>query len=252
MAAVPLTFIPPEEPGIAQLHIFESPTGDDGTFIEKDTVPAGDYPDYINHYTTHNAASVDNWFAISWSTVDGAQSPLSQPIKGNTTTLIGELVERVLLRSPELDERLVMEEAEATISYIYKVDDPYTIDVNTVNPLWLTSLAELALIASLYVTVSNVGATALDYSAGLISERQSIDSATALNNLNRLERRILRRLNIGGSLIASIADSKYTLDITGIKTAFDSSRILSTRATLTDQVVVRDLGTGDLISVDDS
>lgn len=247
MAALPLTFVPPEEPGIAQLHIYESPTAD-GVFTEIETVPAGDYPDYIDHYTTQNVVNINDWFAIAWSTVDGVISPLSSPIKGGTSTLMGELVERVLLRSPTLDERIVLQEAEATVSFVYRNPDPYSIDVTTVDPLWLTSLAELTEIATLWAATVNRGATAQDYSAGLISERNTIDTRTALDNLQRWEKRILRRLGIGGSLIASIQDSPYILGITGIKTTFDSSRILSTRKTLTDEVVVRDLATGDLIS----
>jgi hypothetical protein len=248
MAALPLTFIPPEEPGISQLHIYESPTGADGTFTEIDTISAGSYPIYIDHYTTQNAISIDDWFAIAWSTVDGVVSPLSEPIKGGTTTLIGDIVQRVILRSPDLDENVVLQEAEATVCYLYRVDDPYSVDETTVTPLWKNSLAELTEIATLWATTVNRGATAQDYSAGLISERNTIDTRTALDNLTRWEKRIMRRLGIGGSLIASIQDSQYILNLTGVKSTFDSSRILSTRATLTDQIVVRDLSTGDLIS----
>lgn len=247
MAALPLMFVPPSDPDIQTLHIYESSSAD-GNFVEIDTVPAGTYPDYIDRYVTQNAVNANDWFAIAWSTPEGVVSPLSDPIKGGTTTLIGEMVERVLLRSPHLDERLVLQEAEATVSYIYKEDDPYSIDIATVDPLWLTSLSELALIAALYVTTANLGATASDYTAGLISERNSIDTTTALTNLERLEKRILRRLGIGGSLIASIQDHPYVFPLTGNKTTYDSSRILSVRATLTDLIVVRDLETGELIS----
>jgi hypothetical protein len=245
---MPLVVIPPTEPGIVTLHIFESPTGADGSFVEIDQLDAGTYPDYNTEYVTQKAISDTDWFAIAWSTSSGIISPLSEPIKGGTSTLVGDIVERVLLRSPDLDENIVLQEAEATVSYIYKVDDPYSVDETTVNPLWMTSLAELALIAALYVTTVNLGATAQDYSAGLISERQSVDTRTTLDNLTRMEKRLLRRLGIGGSLIASICDSPYIIPITGVKTVFDSSRVLSTRATLTDEVVVRDLATGDLIS----
>lgn len=245
--SVPLSFVPPPDPDIVRLHVFESNNPVSG-FTEIDSVLTGTYPNYITRYVTALANSVDDWFAIQWEDASGARSALSAPIKGGTTTLIGELIERVMLRSSTLDENVVLQEAEAVVSFIYKVDDPYSVNIASVNSLWLTELTTLVLAASLYVTTTIQGATTQDYTAGLISERNSIDTRSVQENLERLERRALRRLGIGGSLIASIADSKYLVSVTGVKTSFDSSRLLSARATLTDQFVIRDVVTGELIS----
>lgn len=245
MAKVPLTFRPPTDPDIVRLHIFESDNPSTG-FTEIDSVAAGVYPEYITHYTTLLASAADDWFAIQWENAQGVLSPISASVKGGTTTLIGELIERVLLRSPELDENIVAQEVEATLSYIYKKDDPYIIDPVTVNFLWMTELTNLALAASLYVVYVQDTARARDYTAGMISERNTLDPR-ALDNIERLERRALRRLGIGGSLIASISVSDSKFQVTGTKTNFDASRLLSTRQTLVADMVIRDIPSGDLL-----
>src|SRR5437588_11315146 len=132
MASIPLTFIPPTEPDITTLHIWES-DAPDGDFYEIDSTPVGTYPDYIDRYVTTRANSVLDWFAIQWEDSEGALSALSAPIKGGTTTLIGEIIERVKLRAPNLNETIIVQEAEATVSYVFRVDDPYTVDLIDVN-----------------------------------------------------------------------------------------------------------------------
>lgn len=249
MVSVPLSFAPPTEPDIANLHIFESDNADSG-FIEIDVISVGVFPDYITRYTTPNANRVDDWFAITWENIDGVQSPLSAPIKGGTTTLIGELVDRVLLRSPDQDENVVLQEAEATVSFIYKVDDPYSIDINDVDRLWLTELTNLTLVAAQYVYVTNLASSGSEYTVGMVSEGVvKGDAGSVLDALERLEKRAMRRLGIGGSLIGTIQkrlDCEFS--ITGVKTSFDSSRLLSTRAIITENVLVVDQASGVVIS----
>jgi hypothetical protein len=225
MASIPLTFVPPTEDDITTLHIYESNLPTSG-FVEIDSTPAGVYPNYITEYTTANAASLTDWFAIQWSNAAGARSPLSAPIQGGQTTLIGEIVERVMLRARtmDLDENIVVQEAEATVAWVYKVSDPYSIDVNTVSPLWITELANLTLVASLYVntTISSSGASS-SYTAGMISETNTATQAAQTriyDMIDKLEKRALRRLGLGGSLIASIDVSQYITKISGVKTAF--------------------------------
>lgn len=249
MASVPLSFAPPTEPDIANLHIFESDNALTG-FVEIDIVTAGIFPDYITRYTTHLASRADNWFAIAWENTEQVLSPLSAPIKGGTTTLIGELVDRVLLRSPDQDENVVLQEAEATISFVYKVPDPYTIDISTVNRLWLTELTNLTLVAAQYVYVANLASSGVEYTVGMVSQGVvKGDAGAVLDALERLERRALRRLGIGGSLIGKIQERYDTgFAITAVKTTFDTSRLLSTRAIITEEIAVVDQASGHVIT----
>lgn len=248
MAVVPLTFIPPTEHDIVALHIYESNNSTDG-FVEIERTASGTYPDYINNYTTTLANFADDWFAIAWENAEGAISPLSAPIQGGTTTLIGEIVNRVLLRVPDEDENIIVQEAEATVSFIYKVDDPYSIDINSVSKLWLTELVNLTLVASQYISVITQASAGQEYTAGMVSQGSTKGDADAiLTALERLEKRSLKRLGIGGSLIASIAKDACVYNFTKLKTTFDSSRVLSARAVITESMIVRDLDSGITIS----
>lgn len=254
MVSVPLKFLPPIEDDIVTLHIFESPDNSPNSYVEIDNTPAGTYPEYITEYTTAAASSATDWFAIQWENSGGVRSPLSEGIKGGTTTLVGEIVERVMLRNPDLNENIVAEEAESTISWIYGVDDPYSIDISTVSKLWLTELANLALVASMYVnTVVESNAAASSYTAGMISESSSTSQASQthiFDFIDKVEKRALKRLGIGGSLIASIDTSQFLTSITGVRTGFDSSRLLAVNSIITEEITERDLSTGLLVPND--
>lgn len=250
MASVYLRFIPPDRDDLVKLHIFEAPDLTSALQEIEIVENIGVYPDYINEYTTTNAVNTTDYFAIQWEDDKGAFTDMSSRIQGGTSTLIGILTERVMLRDPDLDENIVLQETEAVVSYILRVSDPYSVDPTTLSSLWINSLADLALIATLYLTATQTTARGQDYTAGMISERTTADS-NALNNLERLEKRIMRRLGIGGSIIAAICDDFYVTYVTGVKTAFDSSRILETRGVLTDRIVERDLDSGLLISDND-
>lgn len=245
---IPLSFIPPTDPDIVTLHIWESSLPDLG-FTEIDQTPAGIYPDYINRYVTEKANSPTDWFAIQWEDSSGARSTLSASIKGGTTTLVGDITERVLLRDDSFDEIEVVQESEAIVSWIYGVNDPYSIDSSTVSKLWLTELSILVMVACLYLRTAQSGLSA-SYSAGMISE----SSSSATNNfdaLDRLEKRALKRLGIGGSRVADyISDRRQAFDISGGKISIDSSRLLSTRAIITERVIVQDIPSGFYISAD--
>lgn len=246
MASIRLKFVPPEDSGYVTLQIYESDASD-GSYQLIDSTSAGNFPDYINEYTTDKVLSTSDWFVIQWVDNKGGSSEPSEPIKGGTATLIGEIVDRVMLRDSDLNENIVVQETEATVSYIYRVDDPYSIDINTVSPLWLTELTNLALVASLYVTVTQISSTGQEYTAGMISERSTANT-DSLKNLDQLEKRSLKRLGIGGSLIAAIDNGCYTTTVIGEKCITDSSRLLSTREILKTQIVARDLESGELIT----
>lgn len=244
---IPLFFIPPSDPDIVTLHVFESDNAETG-FVEIDSVSAGNYPNYISRFVTLNGISPNDWFAIQWEDAGGAKSVLSAPIQCGTNTLIGEIVDRALLRSPGLNENIVLQEAEGIVSWVYKVEDPYTINLDTVNAIWLNGLSELTMVAALYVTSAENQALSQGYSAGIISESQG-SSKDALDALERLEKRILRRMGIGGSFIAQMNPlSRKEFIISGEKEIVDASRLLSVKAIITERMLVQDIPTGFVIS----
>lgn len=174
MASVILDFVPPLSPGVTKLHIYEAPT-QGGVFSPIETVEdVGTYPTYISQYSTDQATSTDNWFAIQWEDDKGVRGDLSAPIQGNTTTLIGRIVSRVLLRDPTIDENVAVQEAEAAVAAYYGVDDPYTITTFTYPEIsgltWLTMAR--AYIGSLVVS----GSAGDSYTAGLVSQKSSSGS----------------------------------------------------------------------------
>lgn len=184
MASVPLRFIPPIEDNYESLLIYEAPAKD-GPFTLIETVPAGTYPNYIDHYTTTHATSATDWFAIEWVDVDGGKTDLSSPLQGGTESLTGVLVSRMLLRDPSLNENIAAQEAEAAICDYYGVFDPNTIDPETVSPKILSGLTALALAWS-YVITTSVSSSAQKWVAGLISLDLGSSATKSTANIDAL------------------------------------------------------------------
>ena len=127
MASVFLNFTPPDREDLTKLRIFEA-TDAAGPWNEIEVVTAiGEYPNYISSYTTNLATSNTNWFSIQWEDAKGAQTDQSNAIQGGTETLVGEIVDRVLVRDNTLDEQVVLAETEALIERYFGCD-PYTVD----------------------------------------------------------------------------------------------------------------------------
>jgi len=251
MASVSLTFIPPSRPGFVKLHIFE--TADPAQLAALiDTIEnIGSYPNYITKASTNNAAAIDDWFAIQWEDDQGVVTVLSELMKGGVTTLIGELVNRVIMRNPAFDGAIVVQETEGVISFVYNVDDPYTIELASVNKLWMVELTNLIFVACEYLNVLLGASSSNAYTAGVISESTSTSSLAILDSLEKLEKRSLRRLGIGGSWLASIDRGTVEdrlFSVTGDKTLIDVSRLLSTKAIITEEILVQDIPTGFVIS----
>lgn len=205
MAQVPLNFTPPIEPNIVALRIHESPVKD-GPFVEvQRTELVGVYPDYITRFTaTVNDAS--DWFAIQWEDADGNTGDLSVPVKGGTTTIIQELVDRMMLRSPGLDERIAAQEAEAAAQSFYgPTVDIYEIDVATVPYDILSGLTFLALARTKLFT-HIVGEEGEDYTAGLISQKNTtkLDSR-GISSMLALAARLL---NLNYTVIMQMAETE--------------------------------------------
>lgn len=189
MASVPLDFIPPSDPNIAALRIYEAPAQSGPfTMIERTTL-IGTAPNYITRYTTDLAVSSTGWFAIAWEDDSGLVGEMSQAIQGGTSTLVQRLIDRVALRDASLDERIVAQEAEAVISDYFGVLDPYTIDPATVSPKIMSGLTMLAMARSMIArTLTTTASSADKWTAGIVSMDKSTSSGSSSNVADTIEK----------------------------------------------------------------
>lgn len=186
IAAVPLSFLPPQAEDIVALRIHEAPTAD-GPFVQIERVTeVGTYPDYIDHYTTNFASNTTDWFSIQWEDSKGALGELSIPVQGGTETLVHKITERVLLRDGSLDETVVSQEAEAVIEKYFQTD-PYSIDSTTVSYTVISGLTMLTMARS-YLMGLYATSGGSKFTAGLIS----VDTtATAKRTLDDIQKYIV-------------------------------------------------------------
>ena len=187
MASVALRFSPPNAENVTKLHIWEASTAD-GPFTEIEVVTSvGSYPDYIDNYTTDLAASITDYFAIQWEDSKGAKSDLSAPMKGNTTSLVGVVVERMMLRDPALTEIIAVQEAEAAVADYYHTIDVYSIDASLVSPKVISGLTNLALARS-YITaqITNSATAGSKWTAGIVS-MDSSSSSTSTKSIDAIK-----------------------------------------------------------------
>lgn len=190
MAIVRLDFVPPSDPDIASLHIYESTTPEGGFSEIEEVTAIGTYPSYISYYTTDNASSVSNWFSIAWENTGGAMGELSQPIQGNATTLVQKVATRVLQRAPSLSEAVVVQASEYAVSVGLRVDNPYDPAlVDSISYRKLEGLTLLALARSLMVlVVTTTSSSVQEFTAGLISVKTGGETGTktAIDNIQAL------------------------------------------------------------------
>src|SRR5215471_2752088 len=183
MASVFLNFVPPNDvPDLVKLHIYEAPA-QAGPFSSIEVVTAiGSPGGYITDYTTNQALSETDWFAIQWENSKGAFSEMSSAIQGGTTSVVSEVVERVLLRDPTLKEQIVAQEAAAVVEGYCGtvVPDPATLNYNELSGLTLLTMARCYL-----VRVASGTGTSQSWTAGLLTEKQS--TATATQTLKSIE-----------------------------------------------------------------
>jgi len=251
MASLPLDFTPPEDPGIVKLRILEASDPGGPYSIIEEVTNIGTYPNYITRYTTINALSLTDWFAIQWISSTGAESEISAPLQGGSKTLVSEVLDRVLLRRSDFDENVAAQVTEAVIDYAL-IGDPYAIDVNSVSYKQLEALTELVIVWKLYAEVATSASfNTTSYTAGLVSETASAQSqkANPLEALDKLEQRALKILGLGiigtlasgTSFIGQLVDPDSPFSITGTKTVINSSRLLSTTAIITEQAALREV-----------
>lgn len=178
MASVHLEFVPPDRSGITKLLIYEAPT-QDGVFTLIETVTSiGTYPDYISEYTTANAASTTDWFAIKWEDSGGAQTDLSAAVMGGVVSVLQQVVDRVRQRDRSLDIGVVTHEAEGVIER-YLFGDPYDPTL-TATYSQLNGLTYLVL-ARVYIAQAVQAGDVESATLGLVSMRSSSGSSAKVN-----------------------------------------------------------------------
>jgi len=225
MASVRLDFSAPNVPDLLKLHIYEGNTAT-GPFTEIEVVtPVGTFPDYLSYYTTDDATSVSKWFAIEWEDDKGALFGLSQSVPGNAQTLVGRIVERVLLRDPSLNELIVTQEAEAAVSTEFGEDNPMTITASQLSLRRLQGFVLLVMARS-YISMVVQQSQSQSYTAGLVSQKADSSSKVTTDLIKWLIDQANALLGTGYTVIMLLED----IDPTGIGAAssieWDQSRLL--------------------------
>jgi hypothetical protein len=219
---VPVSFslYPPYDDDIVKMHIYESAT-QAGPFLEIEVVEdIGIYPTYISNYTTQLATSENDWFAIAWENAAGVLSDLSAAIQGGTTTAVGELVERVLLRNASLDKNVVRQEVEAALAEYFNTLDIYAIEAEDISPVVMSGLTYLAM-ARVYISQSFAASGASSgskWAAGIVSMDNSsskFDSKT-IGDMLKLANNLLGRSYSVILLIKEIEVAGGYRQVTGV------------------------------------
>lgn len=222
MVSVPLRFLPPDIDNLVSLKIWESAVKE-GPFILKATVaPIGSYPEYIDNYTLTTAVSVDDWFAISWVDSGGAESSLSAPVKGGTTTLVGEVVFRVLERDRSLDPQVVRQDAEAVVQHYFSAD-PYD---TTLSPTYrqLNGLVLLVLARQKLVSMIEAIGSSDSFTIGLVSGKNTASASVTQQEsaIKRLLDLAMSELGVSQSVIMQLAEPELSIGLT----SYDHSRLV--------------------------
>jgi hypothetical protein len=174
MASVYLDLVPPNDiPDLTTLHIYEA-VAFDGPFAEIEVVtPVGDQGSYLSEYTTELAASIDNWFSVQWEDANGALTEMSEAIQGSAASVIMQIVERVKLRLPSVNEQIAYQEAQAVVEEIMGVTnpDPSTITYKKISGMTLFTLARIL------ISDISFSAGGESWTAGLVSMKASTTAA---------------------------------------------------------------------------
>ena len=222
MAKVRLDFVPPGDPDIAALLIYEGvePTGSFSQ-IER-TTEIGTYPSYISYYTTEVAANAQNYFSIAWENVEGILGEMSAAVQGGTGTVVHEILERVKLRDPTLNETIVVQSAEYVISEVMGTSNPYDPDL---EPTYrqLEAMTLLTLARSHIQLVMVTSSTSDSWVAGLVSMKSGASSSTGGSGQEAIEWMLAeaaRILGVGQARVAQMA----TMVIAGGLSAYEIYR----------------------------
>jgi hypothetical protein len=222
MATVILDFLPPEDTDIVTLHVGESPDSD-GVFTELATHPSGSYPDYISKVTVTDAVSVDDWFRIAWENDSGGMTQWSDPVQGNTTTYLSKLIDRVLLRAPNLNENVVAQEAEAIIEEVLHVD-PYASDSLTVKYKIWNGMTLMTIARAQLTELAAQTSSSASWTAGLVSLKSDSASALTIQGVRDLIDEASRLLGYSSGRIAQMVVPEIACGYTQVVMA-DISRL---------------------------
>ncbi len=227
MASVILDFVPPAEDGYDVLQVFESPTkeGAPGTLAQSFPI-SGAYPTRI---TVTSATSPTGWFSIRWG-INAANvfTPFSEPLQGGTQTLVGIIINRVMLRQPNSDENVVLQIVEAVVEMYFGTTEIYDIDPDTVSRAVIEGLTLYTMARNLVTQMSTSASSSSGsgWTAGLVSMKASSDSSVKLSweTIDRLLKDAEKLLGMGYSRIAQM-DIEIVGGMSEIVTA-DISRLL--------------------------
>jgi len=223
MAVVELQFLPPDTSDIQTLHVEEASSAD-GAFTEIQTFPAGSSPEYISSVEVTNAIDPLDWFRIRWQDSVGNFTPYSQPIQGGTTTIVAQVMDRVILRNPTVNSLIAGQEAEAVVADYFSVNDPYSIDPTQANPKLLSGLTLLALARVYTLRLISAGTTA-KWSSGLVSMDTSTNTAQTWGAVDKMIELANRELGRNYSVVAMIKEIEVAGGFRQLK-SLDVSRAL--------------------------
>jgi hypothetical protein len=235
MVSVRLDFTPPSLTDIAKLHVEES-QDKSGTFNEIDvTTSVGSYPNYISFYTTQSATDFNYWFRIRWETSAGVFTPYSEALQGGSKTLVQEIVDRVLLRNPSLNEIIVTQEAQAVIADYFHTDDPNSLASDAATPVEIRGLTNMTLARSLVATYLAAGGTVSKYTAGLVSLQTGATTADPTKAIEALIAAANADLNLNYSVILVLADidsgnnciKRTAVDLTRTTLDYEAEAVIS-------------------------
>lgn len=222
MAAVELQFLPPSDDNVITLHVEEAPAPG-GTYGEIQTFPAGTYPDYITRADVTNATNAADWFRIRWEDAVGNFTPYSAPIQGGTTTVVAQVMDRVLLRDPGVNPLIVGQESEASVAEYFGTPDPYSVDPSLATPKILSGLTLMTL-ARVYINRLVVATQAKKWSAGLVSMDVS-NSAQSWDAVNKMIELANRELDRNYSVVLLLDEISVAGGLKQLK-SYDVSRAL--------------------------
>lgn len=205
MASITLEFLPPTDSDIVALRIYESAVSG-GPFVQIErTTNIGAFPGYISRYASALATNAIDWFTIAWENTGGDISPLSAPVQGGTSSLVGVITDRVMLRDPLLNKNVVEQEAEFAIGDYFRLD-PWTIDPDTLTWRVMRGLITLTLVRS-YLNQLITTTQANKWSAGLVSMDTSTGTQSAADKtIDRLLQMANADLNRNYSVILLTED----------------------------------------------
>ena len=221
--SVRLRFTAPAEENLDALLIYEAASADGPWVTPIETVTAiGSYPDYIDEYTTDQAASKVNCFAIQWRDSKGALTEISNPIQGGTTTLVGEVIQLVEQRDESLDPQVVRQEVETALEIYYGVD-PYSL-ASEASYRIKNGLAKLAQ-ARAMINPSRLVGSNTGWTAGLVSMKSGSDVETDTKMIQMLIDSVSVDLGLRRSRVAQMAEMVIAGGMSEIVSA-DISRLL--------------------------